>query len=267
MLPNGLKIPALLKTRQTRLARPLRRRHGLHQSVFLIPVRYPTIAVVVPSPSPPWRQGATRTSTSAAAAVCKKRLRSGRGTGKHQDANTTCDKEQPYTETFNQVIFDSSDSSIPVSSHCSGAIQGIRGNALLTVESHAGLKPAYFFTFVPDPSPMLSQPHTAIISGKQRRYTSDENALLVRLKEKRGNVMARDYGSLPRSKYVISSSPLFNQSTPQDQLSVWKNRGDADKRLCSRYTPWLAPVDFSLYTASFVVVSSNNTKMRGSFVC
>lgn len=35
-----------------------------------IPVRYPSIAVVVPSPS--WKQGAARTSTRAAAAVCKK---------------------------------------------------------------------------------------------------------------------------------------------------------------------------------------------------
>ncbi|KAJ5300242.1 hypothetical protein N7508_007485 [Penicillium antarcticum] len=51
-----------------------------------IPVRYPPIAVVVPSPS--WKQGAARTSKRAAAAVCKKRLRSGRGTGDHQDGNT-----------------------------------------------------------------------------------------------------------------------------------------------------------------------------------
>ncbi|KAJ5833977.1 hypothetical protein N7447_000003 [Penicillium robsamsonii] len=64
------------------------------------------------------------------------------------------------------------------------AIQGVRGSALLTVESNSGLKPAYFFTVVPDPSPMLSRPHTAIILGKLGPYTSDENVLLVRLKEK-----------------------------------------------------------------------------------
>lgn len=154
-----------------------------------IPVRYPSIAVVVLSPS--WKQGATRASTRAAAAVYKKRLRSGRGTGNHQDRNTTfydteqpCQKRKKRRPSSIRPFSDPSDSSIPVSSHCSGAIQGIRGSALLTVESNSGLKPAYFFTFVPDPSPMLSQPHTAVILGKSRPYTSDENALLVRLKEK-----------------------------------------------------------------------------------
>ncbi|KAJ5644219.1 uncharacterized protein N7484_006726 [Penicillium longicatenatum] len=153
-----------------------------------IPVRYPSIAVVVPSPS--WKQGATRTSTRAAAVVCKKRLRSGRGTSNHQDGNTTLyDTEQPGQKRkkrrpSNRPCSDPSDSSTPVSCHCPGAIQGVRGSALLTIEPNSGLKPAYFFTFVPDPSPMLSQPHTAVVPGKQRPYTSDENALLVRLKEK-----------------------------------------------------------------------------------
>lgn len=153
-----------------------------------IPVRYPSIAVVVPPPS--WKQGAARTSTRAAAAVCKKRLRSGRGTGNHLDGNTTFyDTEQPCQKRKKRrpsirPLSDSSDSSVPVSSHWSGANRGIRGSALLTVDTNSGLKPAYFFTFVPDPSPMLSQPHTAVIPGKLKPYTSDENALLVRLKEK-----------------------------------------------------------------------------------
>ncbi|KAJ5537460.1 hypothetical protein N7494_006939 [Penicillium frequentans] len=152
------------------------------------PVRYPSIAVVVPSTS--WKQGAARTSTRAAAAVCKKRLRSGRGTGNDQDGNTTFyDTEQPCQKRKKRKpsirpLSDPSDSSTPVSCHCPGAIQGIRGSALLTVESNSGLKPAYFFTFVPDPSPILSRPQTAVIPGKHSTYTSDENALLVRLKEK-----------------------------------------------------------------------------------
>jgi len=150
------------------------------------PVRYPSIAVVIPSTS--WKQGAARTSTRAAAAVCKKRLRSGRGTGDHQDENTLYDTAQPYQKRKKRrpsirPLSDPSESSVPISSHCSGAIQGVRGSAILTVESNTGLKPAYFFTFVPDPSPMLSQAHTAVIPGKHT-YTSDENALLVRLKEK-----------------------------------------------------------------------------------
>lgn len=153
-----------------------------------ISVRYPSIAVVVPSPS--WKQGAIRKSKRAAATVCKKRLRSGRGTSSYQDGDNLCyDTEQPCQKRKKRrpsirPFRDPSDSSIPVSPHCSGTIQNIRGSAILTVESNSGMKPAYFFTFVPDPSPMLSRPHTAAVSGKQRPYTSDENALLVRLKEK-----------------------------------------------------------------------------------
>lgn len=122
--------------------------------------------------------------------LCKKRLRSGRGIGNHQDGNTSFyDPEQPCRKRKKRrpsirLISDPSDSSIPVPSHCSSAIQGVRGSAILTVDTNAGLKPAYFFTFVPDPSPMLSRPHTAVNSGKLRPYTLDENALLVRLKEK-----------------------------------------------------------------------------------
>ncbi|KAJ5263948.1 hypothetical protein N7478_011553 [Penicillium angulare] len=128
-------------------------------------------------------------STRAAAAVCKKRLRSGRDTGNHQDRKTTFyDTEQPCQKKKKgrppiRPLSDPSDSSVPVSSHCSGAIQGVRGSAILTIDTKSGLKSAYFFTFVPDPSPMLSRPHTAVIPRKQRQYTSDENALLVRLKE------------------------------------------------------------------------------------
>jgi hypothetical protein len=153
-----------------------------------IPVRYPSIAVVVPSPS--WKQGAARTSTRAAAVVCKKRLRSGRGTGHHQDENAAFyDTEQPDQKRkkgrpSRRPLSDPSDSSIPASSRCSGAFQGVRGSALLTIETNSGSSPAYFFNFVPDPSPMLSRPHTAVLPGKQRPDTSDENALLVRLKEK-----------------------------------------------------------------------------------
>ncbi|KAI1839184.1 hypothetical protein DTO027I6_7698 [Penicillium roqueforti] len=94
-----------------------------------------------------------------------------------------CGSMQEATPLRSRPLFDPSESSVPISSHCSGAIQGVRGSAILTVESNTGLKPAYFFTFVPDPSPMLSRAHTAVIPGKHT-YTSDENALLVRLKEK-----------------------------------------------------------------------------------
>ncbi|KAJ5971787.1 uncharacterized protein N7479_001705 [Penicillium vulpinum] len=150
------------------------------------PVRYPSIAVVIPSTS--WKQGAARTSTRAAAAVCKKRLRSGRGTSIHQDENTPYDTAQPCQKRKKRrpsirPLSGPSKSSVPISSHRSGAIQGLYGSAILTVESNTGLKPVYFFTFVPDPSPMLPPVHTAVIPPLKHVYTSDENALLVRLKE------------------------------------------------------------------------------------
>ena len=89
----------------------------------------------------------------------------------------------------------------PVPSDISPENQNIPGRAILTVQS-GGLKPAYFLTFMPD---MVSEssppgPHrrpadrdqlmlagsSATISGKPQLYTSDENARLVRLKEREG---------------------------------------------------------------------------------
>ncbi|KAJ5965232.1 uncharacterized protein N7479_005108, partial [Penicillium vulpinum] len=61
---------------------------------------------------------------------------------------------------------------------------GLYRSAILTVESNTGLKPVYFFTFVPDPSPILPLAYTAVIPLLKHTYTSDKNTLLVRLKEK-----------------------------------------------------------------------------------
>lgn len=212
-----------------------------------IPVRYPSIAVVVPSTS--WKQGAARTSTRAAAAVCKKRLRSGRGTGNHQDGNTTfydteqlCQKRKKRRPSI-KPLSDPSDSSTPVSCHCPGAIQGVRGSALLTVESNSGLKPAYFFTFVPDPSPMLSRPHTAVIPGKHSTYTSDENALLVRMKEKEAmswsEITAHFPGRNMSSLQVHYSTKLRHKASSRSG----KPRRREWERLCCRDISWFAPVD------------------------
>ena len=89
----------------------------------------------------------------------------------------------------------------PVLSDVSPENQNIPGRAILTVQS-GGLKPAYFLTFVPEPIPESSPPgpyrrradrdqstlagSSATVSGKPRSYTSDENAHLVRLKEREG---------------------------------------------------------------------------------
>lgn len=77
----------------------------------------------------------------------------------------------------------------PVPCNCSLTIQEIRGRAILTIES-SGLKPAYYLTFIPNTIPMLPQTPPTNTSGKQRPYTSDENALLVRLKEREGMLWA-----------------------------------------------------------------------------
>lgn len=70
---------------------------------------------------------------------------------------------------------------------------------LLTVQSD-GPKPAYFFTFMPETAPVASPESTpcrqlgnnrsmslgptAAVSGKAGPYSSEENALLVQLKER-----------------------------------------------------------------------------------
>ncbi|KAH1350782.1 hypothetical protein KXV22_008410 [Aspergillus fumigatus] len=151
------------------------------------PESYPSIAVVVPAP--PWiREGVTRTTTRAAAARCKKRLRSSRGGDNHQDpetpfagANRHRSKKKPKSTA--KSLRHPLGNSNPVSCDYSRAIHEVRGRAILTVES-SGQKPAYYFTFVPDASPILTQTPPADTLGKQRPYTSKENALLVRLKER-----------------------------------------------------------------------------------
>lgn len=126
-----------------------------------VSMRYPSIAVVVPLSS--WEHAAATTSARAAAEICKKRLWSGRGTNNYQDDYTIYDTEQscPKRNKRRRPIrprLSPSDSSTPLASHCSSDIQGVLGSAVLTVESNNSLKPAYFFTFVPDTSQILSRP-------------------------------------------------------------------------------------------------------------
>ncbi|KAH1391647.1 hypothetical protein KXV70_006897 [Aspergillus fumigatus] len=106
----------------------------------------------------------------------------------------------------------------PVPCNCSLAIQEIRGRAILTVES-SGLKLAYYLTFVPDAIPMLPQTPPTDTSGKQRPYTSDENALLVRLKEREGMLWAEIAAHFPErsasSLQVHYSTKLRYKATPR----------------------------------------------------
>ena len=114
---------------------------------------------------------------------------------------------------------------VTTSCHCSHDVRGIRGRALLTVESDSGLKPAYYFTFVPDASPAASHSKAtryrdlADASGKQRPYSSDENALLVQLKEREG---------LPWSE-IAKHFPARNAMSLQVHYS---------RRLCRKPVSW-----------------------------
>jgi hypothetical protein len=184
------------------------------------PESYPSIAVVVPAP--PWaRRKATRATTRVAAITCKKRLRSSRDSDDHQDPQVSIPdsirqrpkkKSKPAAEFLRHSLGGSE----PVSCDCSRAIHEVRGRAILTVES-SGQKPAYYLTFVPDASPILTQTPPADTSGKQRPYTSDENALLVRLREREGMPWAEIAAHFPQrsasSLQVHYSTKLRRKAT------------------------------------------------------
>jgi hypothetical protein len=184
------------------------------------PVSYPSIAVVVPAP--PWVRGeVTRATTRVAALSCKKRLRSSRNADNPQDpevsiSGATRQRPKKKAKPTAKPLRHSLGSSDTVPCNCSLAIQEVRGRAILTVES-SGLKPAYYLTFVPDASPMLSQTPPADTSGKQRPYTSDENALLVRLKEREGMSWAEIAAHFPErsasSLQVHYSTKLRHKAT------------------------------------------------------
>ena len=124
----------------------------------------------------------------------------------------------------------------PVLSDVSPENQNIPGRAILTVQS-GGLKPAYFLTFVPEPIPESYPPgpyrrradrdqstlagSSATVSGKPRSYTSDENAHLVRLKEREGMSWAEIAEYFPGRS---SSSLQVHYSTKLRQKATARSR-------------------------------------------
>jgi hypothetical protein len=184
------------------------------------PESYPSIAVVVPAPS--WARGkATRATTRVAAGTCKKRLRSSSNSDHHRDPevsipDATRQRPKKKSKRTAKSLRHSLSGSDSISCDCSRAIHEVRGRAILTVES-SGQKPAYYFTFVPDASPTLSQTTPAETSGKQGPYTSDENALLVQLKEREGMPWAEVAGHFPgrsaASLQVHYSTKLRHKAT------------------------------------------------------
>jgi hypothetical protein len=181
-------------------------------------------------PAPPWmRAKVARATTRVAALTCKKRLRSSRDGDDHQDPEVSIPgatqprpkkKSKPTTKSLRHSLGGSD----PVPCDCSHAMREVHGRAILTVES-CGQKPAYYLTFVPDPSPMLTQTPPADTSGKQRPYTSDENALLVRLKEREGMPWAEIAAHFPKrsasSLQVHYSTKLRHKaSTRTERLRI-----------------------------------------------
>jgi hypothetical protein len=150
---------------------------------------YPLIAVVVPAP--PWVRGrVTRTTTRAAALSYKKQLQTSRDADDPQDhevliPSTTQQRLKKKSKPTAKSLRHSLGGSDLVLCNYSHAMQEVRGRAILSVES-SRLKPAYYLIFIPNASPMLTQTPSVDTSGKQKPYTSDENALLVRLKEREG---------------------------------------------------------------------------------
>jgi hypothetical protein len=184
------------------------------------PESYPSIAVVVPAPS--WAQGkAMRATTRVTTGTCKKRLQSSSNSDHHQDPKVSipdATRQRPKKKSKHTAksLHHSLSSSDSISYDCSRAIHKVRGRAILTVES-SGQKPAYYFTFVPDASPTLSQTTPAETLGKQGPYTSDENALLVQLKEREGMPWAEVAGHFPgqsaASLQVHYSTKLRHKAT------------------------------------------------------
>ncbi|KAB8216990.1 hypothetical protein BDV33DRAFT_177937 [Aspergillus novoparasiticus] len=92
--------------------------------------------------------------------TCKKRLRD-RGSGNdYRDPEVSipdATRQRPKEKLKSRVksLRYSQGGSEPVLCHRSRAIYDVRGTAIFTVES-SGLRPVYYFTFVPDASPMLA---------------------------------------------------------------------------------------------------------------
>jgi hypothetical protein len=187
------------------------------------PESYPSIAVVIRAP--PWARGkAIRAPTRVAAGTCKKR-RSSSNSEDHQDPevsipDVTRQRPKRKSKRTAKCLRHSLSGSDSISCDCSRAIHEVRGRAILTVES-SGQKPAYYFTFVPDANLTLSQTTPAETSGKQGPYTSDENALLVRLKEREGmpwaEVAAHFPGRSAASLQVHYSTKLRHKATTRGE--------------------------------------------------
>ena len=172
-----------------------------------VPKRNPSIAVVIPAP--PWMRTRVTRSTTRANARKRRRQDDQAGDSDHHAAGLSIEsaeqfgkKRQCWKKKPSRIVRPASaNNHISMQSDCSPQNQNILGRAILTVQSD-GSKPAYLFTFMPEPGQLLSSqdPHPYCkehdqlksvgppvnISGKPQLYSSEDNALLVRLKEREG---------------------------------------------------------------------------------
>lgn len=132
----------------------------------------------------------------------------------------------------------------PVLSDVSPENQNISERAIRTVQS-GGLKPVYFFTFMPEPIPELSPlgsyrrradrdqsmlaESSATISGRPRSYTSDENARLVRLKEREGMSWTEIAEHFP-GRSSLSLQVHYSTKLKQKATTHSRKRQDVDRK-------------------------------------
>jgi hypothetical protein len=137
--------------------------------------------VVVPALS--CNEERTFRSTRAAAVVCKKRIRASQGSSNNALASPPDVEPSPKRKKRSPAqrpCFQ--DAKVPF--HSSHSAHAIRGSAFLSIDSDSGLNPAYYFTFVPDAHSVESLLHLKGISNSKVPHSSDENALLVQLRER-----------------------------------------------------------------------------------
>ena len=220
-----------------------------------IPKHNPSIAVVIPAP--PWMWTRVTRSTTRASAHKRRHQDDQAGDSNHHAAGLSIESAEQFGKKWQNgkkkpscaVRPASTNNHISMQSDCSPQNQNILGRTILTVQSD-GSKPAYLFTFMPEPGQLLSSrdPHPHYkehdqlksvgppvnISGKPQLYSSEDNALLVRLKEQEGmswSEIAQNFpGRNVSSLQVHYSTKLRNKAVacsrkPRRQwevpLTVW----------------------------------------------
>ncbi|KAJ5981137.1 hypothetical protein N7481_008435 [Penicillium waksmanii] len=220
--------------------------------------KYPSVAVVIP----PLRSQTTRIARSNSQSVSSDMSLSGGGerSGDSSDEDFTGDNLQPgfsdresievldckhtRTSTAASYQFQSSRGSLL---DCPNMSRDIIGRAILTIESE-GPKPTFFLTLLPDniPSPThlstncnhkveapsRKQKQSVIkyrgsqAKGKRRRYSPNEDYLLVKLKEQKrltwGEITAHFPDRNLSSLQVHYSTKLKHRSTGQPRLRIEK---------------------------------------------